>query len=403
MIAAYVWDTQAPLRMKDAKSRVTLASADGDKVHVTLTSAAGLEADPSARGGDDVKLADPSKFELSETVDGVPSQFHSTLAAHTKCGVEITIASDGGKLSLRVDTEQDLTATAGGVLPEVPAAGAGHPAVRIARSAVWKTGETVTDSGSTILSISETPVDAAGKAGKTTGKIVRTTWSDVRRCEEADAYGVPKRFTVWVREWKSEEGGATDECLKGAVVDVSSKGWKLRGAELKPTAAARGWLNRECGSAAVVAGDDSIRETVTPLSLVAVGESWEPDTVGASAIVRSWVGMPIDAAGTTGSATLEKADGPAAAPSVSIAYCIEGPISCVAGCSCSVSEVLEGGRFSVKGHTSGAGADWTRRGTLDEQMTGTVSVQAKGDAFNRVAITQTRSRSRSPGGEVPQQ
>jgi hypothetical protein len=403
MIETFVKDTRAPVRMKDAKSSVTLAGADGDKAHVTMTSAAALEADPGARGSDGVKLADPSKFELSETVDGVPAQFHSTIEAHTKCGVEITIASDGSKLSLRVRTEQDLTATAGGALPEVPAADANHPAVRITRSAAWKTGETVTDGGSTILSISETPVDAAGKAGKTTGKIVTTTWSDVRRCEEADAYGIPKRFTVWVREWKSEEGGATDECLKGAVVEVTAKGWRLRAPETKPTAAARAWLARECGSAAVVAGDDTIRAAVTPFARVAVGESWEPDTIGASAVVRSWIGMPIDAAGATGSATLERADGPAAAPSVAIAYCIEGPISCVAGCSCSVSEVLEGGRFSIKGHTNGAGADWTRRGVLDEQMTGSVSVQAKGDAFTRVAITQTRSRSRAPGGEVPAQ
>ena len=41
--------------------------------------------------------------------------------------------------------------------------------------------------------------------------------------------------------------------------------------------------------------------------------------------------------------------------------------------------------------------------TLDEQMTGTVSVQTTGDAFNRIAVTQTRTRRREPGGDVPVQ
>jgi hypothetical protein len=403
LIDTFVRDTRVPVKMKDAKSSVTLTGADGDTVHVALTSASALEADPGARGGKDLKLTEPSTFELTTTVDGVPSQFHSTLAAHTKCGVEITMLDDGCKLSVRVRSEQDLVATKGGEMPNPPAADPDHPAVRIARSARWRTGDTVTDAGSAILSVSETPVDEAGKAGKTTGKIVTTTWSDVRRCEEADADGVPRRFTVFVREWKSESAGLTDECLKGAVVEVGAKGWKFRAPEPTPTAAARAWLARECRSAEVVAGDDAIRAAVTPFSAVAVGESWEPDTAGASAVVRSWVGMPVDADGATGSATLERADGPAASAAVAIAYCIDGPISCVAGCSCSVSEVLEGGRFTVKGRTSGDGGDWTRRGTLDEQMTGTVSVQTKGDAFKRVAITQTRSRSRTPGGEVPQQ
>jgi hypothetical protein len=403
MLETFVTGAPLPWRMKDAKSSVALTGADGDVVHVTRSSTASLEADPTAKGGAELKLVDPSKLELTSTLDGVPSQFHGTAAVHTKGSLEFTMQAGDRKVSVRLQIEQDIVATAGGEMPELPAADPAHPAVRIARSAVWKTGETVTDGGSTILSISQTPVDAAGTAGKTTGKIVTTTWSDVRRCEEADAYGVAKRFTVWVREWKSEEGGATDECLKGAVLEVSAKGWKLRAPEPQPTAAARAWLARECGSAAVVAGDDTIRAAVTPFARVAVGESWEPDTIGASAVVRSWIGMPIDAAGATGSATLEKADGPAAAPSVAIAYCIDGPISCVAGCSCSASEVLQGGRFSIKGHTSGAGADWTRRGVLDEQMTGSVSVQAKGDAFTRVAITLTRSRSRAPGGEVPAQ
>lgn len=403
MIDTFVKNTRMPVRMKDAKSGVTFTGADGDVVHVTVTSAASLEKDASARGADKINLADPCTFELNTTVDGVPSQFHATLAAHTKCGIEVTMAADDAKVSIRVSTEQDLTATAGGEMPAAPVADAAHPEVRIARAARWKAGDTVTDSGSTILSISETPVDAAGKAGKTTGKLVTTTWSAVRRCEEAGDDGAPSKFTVWVREWKSEESGATDECLKGAVVDVTRKGWKLRGTETKPSAAARAWLARECGTASVVAGDDSMRAAVTPYSPVAVGETWEPDTRTASSIVHGWIGMPVDPDGVTASAKLEKADGEAASQSATIGYCIDGPIKCVAGCSCSNSEVLEGGKFSVKGTTSGAASDWTRRSEMREEMKGSVSLQAQGDACTRVAVAQTRSRTRVPGGEVPQQ
>jgi hypothetical protein len=403
MIETFAAGTRMPVRMKDAKSSVTLAGADGDVVHVKLASSASVEADPAARGGDKLQLAEPCKFELSESVDGVPSCFHGTLAAHTRCGFEITTQAAGAKVSIRVSTEQDLVATAGGEMPDVPAADPAHPAVRIARSVQWKAGDAVTDSGSTILSISETPVDEKGKAGRTTGKLVTTTWADVRRCEAAGADGVPTKFTVWVREWKSEEAGAVDECLKGAVVDVTAKGWKLRGTEVKPSTAARAWLARECGSAATVAGDDSMRAAITPFTPVAVGESWEPDVLAASAIVRGWIGMPIDPEGATASAKLEKSEGPAATPSVALAYSIDGPIKCVAGCSCSNSEVLEGGKFSVKGTTSGAGADWTRRGELNEEMKGSVALAGQGDACTRVVITQTRTRTRVPGGEVPQQ
>ena len=403
MLETFVTGTPLSWRMKDAKSSVALTGADGDVVHVTRSSAASLEADPTAKGGAELKLVEPSKVELTSTLDGVPSQFHGTVAVHTKGSLEFTMQAGDRKVSVRLQIEQDIVATAGGEVPEVPAADPARPSVRIVRSVQWKAGDTVTDSGSAILSISETPVDEKGKAGKTTGKLVTTTWSNVRRCEAADADGVPTTFTVWVREWKSEEAGASDECLKGAVVDVTAKGWRLRAPEPKTSAAARAWLARECGSAAAVAGDDSMRAVVTPFTSVAVGESWEPDPVAASAIVRRWIGMPVDASGATASATLERSDGPEASLPVGIAYCIDGPISCVAGCSCSTSEVLEGGRFSVKGHASGVGADWTRRGTLDEQMTGSVSVQTTGDAFNRVAITQTRTRTRAPGGEVSQQ
>ena len=400
LIDTFVKSTTMPVRMKDAKSSVTLTGADDGVVHVALKSASAVEADPSARGGDKLKLAEPNAFELSMTVDGVPSQFHSALAVHTKCGVEVTTEKDDGRLSVRVSTEQDLVAKAGGELPEAPAADPDHPAIRIPRSARWRAGDTVTDSGSTILSISQTPVDGDGKAGKTTGKLVTTTWSDVRRCDEAGPDGTPTKFTVSIREWKSEESGASDECLKGAVVDVTAKSWKLRDAEMKPTPAARAWLVRECGSAAVVAGDDSMRTAITPFTPVAVGESWEPDTLAASAIVRGWIGMPIDPEGVTGSANLEKADGPAASPALALAYCIGGPIKCVAGCACSNSEVLEGGKFSVKGRTSGASADWTRRGELNEEMKGSVSLEGKGNACIRLAIAQTRSRTRVPGGEI---
>ena len=47
--------------------------------------------------------------------------------------------------------------------------------------------------------------------------------------------------------------------------------------------------------------------------------------------------------------------------------------------------MLDGGKFTVKGRATGGAADWTRQGTLEEEMKGSVALQTQGEAFRRVS------------------
>jgi len=44
-----------------------------------------------------------------------------------------------------------------------------------------------------------------------------------------------------------------------------------------------------------------------------------------------------------------------------------------------------------------------KSGDVDDTMKASVSVPGKGDALRRIAVVMTRKRTRTAGGEIPQQ
>lgn len=397
-----------PFRIAKPLARVTLTGVDatpaGDVAHLTIGGDTPVEGEVVAPGGRKLTIEKGGTFTIAGTAEGTPGRWHRGGSLAFEASLDTKTNAPNGTVQMRVIVKRSRTSAAGGEF-EGPAARdpAAGPEFRVSRRVAWKSGDVVSDSGSSIFSTSETPVDAEGKAGKTTGSIVSTTWSDVRRCTETSAAGEPTRFSVWIKQWKSEADGLTDECLAGALVDVGPKGWKLQNPEVKPTAAAKAWLARECGTAAIVAGDDPMRAVVTPLAPVTVGESWSGDETAAASVLRSWIGLPVDPAGSTVTAKLDAAKGDPSAADLTVSYQIDGLIACVAGCNCTNSELLQGGTIRLTGRTGGAAADWTRSGELSEEMKATVSVPGNGDALRRLMFTQTRKRTRTPGGELPQQ
>lgn len=394
-----------PVPYGDVKARITLDSAastpDGASVRTSLAIDAPMEGD-AEMGGARFRISKGSSVRASGRMEGVPARWHRASATSIKADLKMLMTFPGGTADAAGTIEVLTTAVAGGDLPPVPERPAlAGPRFRIASRGPWKAGDTVSDTASTAVTLSDAPYDAPRTDAPTATKSVLTSWSDVRHCEEATAAGFPSRFTVWIREWKHTEGGVADESLRGAVVEVGEGGWRLQTPETKPSPAGKAWLDRTCASAAAVAADDPMRASLVPLCAMGEGEAWEPDLVGATLALRGWLGIPADPGRAKATAKLEHAEGRPGAARLTVSYTFEVPVAMAPPRDGQPSATAKSGTLAVHGTSSGADTDWARGGELSDETTAEVPVPGKDGVVRRISITQIRKRSRVAGGEVP--
>jgi hypothetical protein len=387
----------------------TLASVDegpaGPVAHVTFVSDAPLEG-AATFNGRSMQLAKGGTYHLSGTADGDPAHRHRSMAQDLTAKFDVSIRrSATSAFTIRLTVTQTNAAAPGGEMPAPPAADAAQALTyRFARSAGWKAGETFGENGKKTIVIDDTPVGSDGKAGEPKHATVTTTWTDVRRCEAVGADGSPERFTVLVKSWSHDDGTTNDTSLAGALVDVGPRGWKLRDPDVKPSDDAKRWLSNTYGSAAAVGGDDPLRAVVTPISPVAVGGTWSPDETTAAALARGWFPLPVDADDAVATAKLRASTGAAAAasssddPPLEVSFTIDLPVHCVAGCA--GADNGPKGSIEILGTSTGRPADWSRSGGHSDtaKLTGTFR---DAESFHQAVITQTRTITRTAGGEFP--
>lgn len=394
-----------PVPYGEVKSRITLDAAssvpEGDSIRASLAIDAPMEGD-AEMGGARFRIAKGSSVRATGRLEGVAARWHRVSSVQIKAELKMLMTFPGGSADAAGSIEMLSTAVAGGDVPAVPQRPAlPGPRFRIAARGTWKAGDTVSDTASTSVILTDAPFDAPRTETPTATKSVLTAWTDVRHCEAANAAGFPERFTVWIREWRHTEGGAADESLKGAVVEVGVSGWRLQTPETRPSPAGKAWLDRACGSAAAVAADDPMRAAIVPLCAMGEGETWEPDVIGATLALRGWLGIPADPGRAKGTARLDHAAGSPGTGRLSVSYEVEVPILAPPAREGQGAEVAKGGTVKVRGTASGADADWARAGELTDETNAEVPVPGKDGSVRRISITQVRKRSRVAGGETP--
>jgi len=294
----------------------------------------------------------------------------------------------------RVTAECVEERKAGGTFPEPPARDpAAARDVAVSGRSVWAVGDEFTEKGSDSKVLRAVPIDADGKESDPVRSEESVEWSAVVRCTEVDPDGRPTAFRVRFESWKSTVGGAEDTALTGAEFDVGPRGWRTVDGAAAPKGRAKAWLDREWSTASA---EDASRAAVRPAMRAAPGQSWN---VGADDIVesvREWTRLPVDTSDAASLATMEAVRGDDGAETATVSWCVDAPVRCVAGCSCTNAEVLRGGRVRVTGTAEGPASAWDRAGKTSETVELTITVPGKGEDVRRLTFSRERSRERAP-------
>jgi hypothetical protein len=386
---------------RKASARITLerleTTLDGDRAHLALAASLLFEGSVE-RAGTKESFEKGSRISISGRLVGVPGAYHRGGTLRTDGDIQVALSTSGARVNSTGSVTSVTTWEAGGAMPDLPVHDvAAPPQFTIARTTAWNVGDAVSEKGTTKFVLVATPVGKDGKESQGTTTTTTTTWSDVRTCTAAKD-GEPTRFTVWVREWTSDDGRGTDTCLQGAHVVVDASEWTLREEDVQVSPAARRWLDLHCGSAEEVARGGGLRQEMLPLTKVAVGDAWQPDVPAVLAAIRPWTGLPLDPLPSTVSAKLVSAERTAGGAQVAIGYLVHTKIGCVGGSSSRNAEVLKGGTMQVEGTAKGIDSAWTRSGSIEDTMKGAVAVPDEDDGIRRLAFTQTRTVTRRPGG-----
>ncbi len=264
----------------------------------------------------------------------------------------------------------------------------------------WEKDEVVTVTHVQRMEMTMNAIRPDGKAAEQT-REKREESVVVWRCLEATEKGSRLRAHAYVRSWSVKDEKSDDTSVTGAFVEVTPEKWTMLSPGIKPSPAARKWLDTTFGPKAKdeKAGFDSLG---APPSL-AVGESWRmpPEAMQAFMSARGGNTAGLDTSKVECTVTLVAAEETPKGPRLRATIQLSGPLGgAVGGAKGATVSVAEGSRVSFDGEIVSVLGGSHRDERLSGPMEMKLNVAKDGNVVTSTA-TAHLEKTRVPGGEMP--